>query len=411
MSRAINRLTALKVKNLKFDASTSNKYTDGDGLYLQINKNGSKYWRMDYTNPITKKRNTLALGVYPTIALEQARKRRDEIKQQLAEGKDPASERDIKREQAKLSMSNAFKLITQDWLELREKEGKKDSEVIRRLNKDVLPFIGDFPISQISHEIIESEVTNRIVERGALELARKVLISVKQILEYARRKKLILINPAHDVILPKPISGNFAAITDPSTLSELIKAVWDNTDTRMTFITRCAVKISLFIFSRPTEIRTIKWSDYNKKEGVLNIYPLKQKATKQDTDKPKIVIPLPTQAIELLEQLYPLTGHREYIFASNRGEEPYISESTVNEALKRIGFKGEQTAHGFRATARTILEEQLDIEPVWIERQLAHKVKDANGESYNRTRHVKNRKTMLQIWADYLTKTLLSKEL
>ncbi|WP_373358433.1 tyrosine-type recombinase/integrase [Acinetobacter lactucae] len=410
MSRAINRLTALKVKNLKFDESTSNKYTDGDGLYLQINKSGSKYWRMDYTNPITKKRNTLALGVYPTIALEQARKRRDEVKLQLAEGKDPASERDNKREQAKLSMINAFKIIAQDWLELREKEGKKDSEVIRRLNKDVLPFIGDFPISQISHEIIESEVTNRIVERGALELARKVLISVKQILEYARRKKLILINPAHDVILPKPISGNFAAITDPSALSELVKAVWDDTDTRMTFVTRCAVKISLFIFSRPTEIRTIKWSDYNKKEGVLNVYPLKQKVTKQDTDKPKIVIPLPTQAIELLEQLYPLTGHREYIFASNRGEEPYISESTVNEALKRIGFKGEQTAHGFRATARTILEEELDIEPVWIERQLAHKVRDANGESYNRTKHVKNRKSMLQIWADYLTNKLLQKE-
>lgn len=408
MSRAINRLTALKVKNLKFDESTSNKYTDGDGLYLQINKNGSKYWRMDYTNPITKKRNTLALGVYPTIALEQARKRRDEVKLQLAEGKDPASERDIKREQAKLSMGNAFKFITQDWLELREKEGKKDSEVIRRLNKDVLPFIGDMPISQLSIEVIENEVTNRIVERGALELARKVLISVKQILEYARRKKLILINPAHDVILPKPISGNFAAITDPSALSELIKAVWDDTDTRMTFVTRCAVKISLFIFSRPTEIRTIKWTDYNREDGVLNIYPLKQKATKQDTDKPKIVIPLPTQAIELLQQLYPLTGHREYIFASNRGEESYISESTVNEALKRIGFKGEQTAHGFRATARTILEEELDIEPIWIERQLAHKVRDANGESYNRTKHVKNRKAMLQIWADYLTKTLLN---
>ncbi|MDS7930870.1 integrase arm-type DNA-binding domain-containing protein [Acinetobacter sp. V102_4] len=407
MSRAINRLTALKVKNLKFDESTSNKYTDGDGLYLQINKNGSKYWRMDYTNPITKKRNTLALGVYPTIALEQARKRRDEVKLQLAEGKDPASERDSKREQAKLSMINAFKFITQDWLELREKEGKKDSEVIRRLNKDVLPFIGDMPISQISLEIIESEVTNRIVERGALELARKVLISVKQILEYARRKKLILINPAHDVILPKPISGNFAAITEPSTLAELIKTVWDDTDTRMTFITRCAVKISLFIFSRPTEIRTIKWSDYNKKEGVLNIYPLKQ-----DASKPKsyLIIPLPTQAIGLLEQLYPITGHREYIFASNRGEEPFISESTVNEAIKRIGFKGEQTAHGFRATARTILEEELDIEPVWIERQLAHKVRDANGESYNRTKHVKNRKAMLQIWADYLTNKLLQKE-
>ena len=302
-------------------------------------------------------------------------------------------------------MINAFKFIAQDWLELREKEGKKDSEVIRRLNKDVLPFIGDMPISQISLEIIESEVTNRIVERGALELARKILISVKQILEYARRKKLILINPAHDVILPKPISGNFAAITEPSTLAELIKIVWDDTDTRMTFVTRCAVKISLFIFSRPTEIRTIKWSDYNKKDGVLNIYPLKQ-----DASKPKsyLIIPLSTQAIELLEQLYQITGQREYIFASNRGEEPFISESTVNEAIKRIGFKGEQTAHGFRATARTILEEELDIEPVWIERQLAHKVRDANGESYNRTKHVKNRKAMLQIWADYLTKTLLN---
>lgn len=399
MGRQLNKLTALKVKNLKFDEDSSNKHTDGAGLYLFTHKNGSKYWRMDYTSPVTSKRNTLALGVYPTITLEAARKRRDEVRQQIANNIDPAEMREQVKQQAKANAKNSFQHIAEQWLELRKHEGKKDSENIRRLEKDVYPFIGEIPVNQLTTALLENEVIHRIVERGALELARKVSISIKMILEYARKKKLILINPANDITQPRPIQGNFAAITESHDLTPLLRSVWDESNNRVTYVTRCAIKISIFIFLRPGEIRTLKWSDYNQERKTLTIQPSKQRS-----DQPKnfLIIPLATQAIELLDELRKFTGHTEYIFYSIRGKEPYISESTVNEALKRLGFKGQQTAHGFRATARTILEEQLNVEPTWIERQLAHKVRDANGESYNRTKHVDNRRNMLQIWANFL---------
>lgn len=399
MGRQLNKLTALKVKNLKFEDSSSNKHTDGAGLYLYAHKNGSKYWRMDYTSPITGKRNTLALGVYPTITLEAARKRRDEIRQQIANNIDPAEMREQVKQQAKANAENSFRHIAKQWLELREHEGKKDAENIRRLEKDVYPFIGDMPINQLTTTLLENEVIHRIIDRKALELARKVSISIKMVLEYARKKKLILINPANDITQPKPIRGNFAAITESHSLTPLLQSVWDESNTKITFVTRCAIKISIFIFLRPTEIRTLKWSEYNKERGTLTIQP-----SKQSNDQPKsvLIIPLAKQVVEILDELHKLTGHTEYMFYSNRGKEPYISEGTVNEAIKRIGFRGEQTAHGFRATARTILEEQLNFEPAWIERQLAHKVRDANGESYNRTKHVDNRRIMLQTWADHI---------
>lgn len=399
MSRQINKLTALKVKNLKLGDSTSNKHSDGGGLYLFIHKNGSKYWRFDYTSRVTGKRNTIAFGVYPTITLEAARKRREETKQQIAEGHDPANVRDQKRHLAKINTENTFQIIAEQWLELRALEGKNDHENKRRLEKDVYPYIGDMPVTQLTTSILESEVTNRIVERRAFELARKVYISIKMVLEFARKKKIITINPANDITLPRPIRGNFAAITDTQNLSSLIRAVWDTKDTRVTFITRCAIKISIFIFLRPGEIRSMKWSDYDMEKGTLKIQPLKQ-----DSDQAKVylIVPLPSQAIEILRELHKLTGQTEYIFYSTRGKEPFLSDGTVNCAIKRIGFKDEQTAHGLRATARTILEEHLNFEPTWIERQLAHKVKDANGESYNRTKHVNNRRIMLQAWADYL---------
>lgn len=399
MVRQLNKLTALKVKNLKYGETSSNKHTDGAGLYLLIDKNGSKYWRLDYTNPITSKRQTLALGVYPTITLEAARKRRDEAKQQIANNVDPSEKRKQAKLQAKINTENSFRNVAQTWLDIRKHEGKKDDENIRRLEKDVYPYIGDIPLNQITTELLEVEVINRIVNRNALELARKVSIAIKMILEFARKKKLITINPAYDITQPKPINGHFPAITDSSSLSSLLKYVWDDNDPRVTFVTRCAIKLSIFIFLRPGEIRKLKWAEYDAERKILTIQPSKQSGNKP---KSTLVVPLAKQAIELLDELYKITGHTEYIFYSNRSSNKYLSENAVNESLKRLGFNGKQTAHGFRATARTILEEQLNFDPSWIERQLAHKVKDANGESYNRTKHVNNRRIMLQAWADYI---------
>lgn len=399
MSRQLNKLTALKVKNLKYGDSKSNKHTDGGGMYLLIDKSGGKYWRLDYIRPTTGKRNTLPCGVYPTISLEAARTKREDAKRLIANGIDPAEVREQNKHERKANTENTFEKVAERWLAIRAHENKNDFENIRRLKKDVYPYIGDKPITTLTTAMLEAEVTNRIVTRGALELARKVRISITQIMDYARRQKLILSNPAQDMTLPRPIRGNYAAIVDPHGLQPLLKAIWTEINPRFTFITGCAIKMSVYIFLRPSEIRSMKWSAYNKTNGTLSIEPLKQ-----SNDQPKsiLIVPLAKQAIELLEQLYPLTGHSDYVFYSPQGAEPYLSEGTVNMAIKRLGFAGEQTAHGLRATARTILEEQLDFEPTWIERQLAHKVRDANGESYNRTKHVNNRRIMLQAWADYI---------
>lgn len=399
MTRQLNKLTALKVKNLKYGDSKSNKHSDGGGMYLLVDKSGSKYWHMDYYAPITKKRRTLAFGVYPAVSLNEARDKREAAKKLLADGHDPMEVKKQAKYTKKANIENTFEKIAKQWLAIRAQENKQDHENIRRLTRDVYPYIGEVPVMNLTTSMLESEVTDRIVERGALEVARKVRISITQILDYARKQKIILSNPALDMTLPRPIRGNYAAIVDPHGLRPLLQAVWNEDKPRFKFITGCGIKMSIYIFLRPGEIRAMKWSDYNKANGTLTIEPLKQ-----DNDQPKgvLLIPLATQAIELLEQLYPLTGHTEYVFYSPTGKEPYLSEGTINAAIKRIGFAGEQTAHGLRATARTILEEQLDFEPTWIERQLAHKVRDANGESYNRTKHVNNRRIMLQAWADFL---------
>lgn len=399
MTRQLNKLSALTVKNLKYVPDGKNKHADGGNLYLLIDKSGGKYWRLDYTRPTNGKRNTLPCGIYPMVSLDDARTKRTEAKRLIANGIDPAEVREQKKYERKANTENTFEKVAERWLAIRAHENKNDFENIRRLNKDVYPYIGNKPVTALTTAMLEAEVTDRIVARKALELARKVRICITQILDYARKQKIIPSNPALDMTLPRPIRGNYAAIVDPHGLRPLLQAVWNEDKPRFTFITGCAIKISMFIFLRPGEIRAMKWSAYNKANGTLTIEPLKQ-----DNDQPKSVlhIPLATQAIELLEQLYPLTGHTEYVFYSPIGKEPYLSEGTVNVAIKRLGFAGEQTAHGLRATARTILEEQLDFEPTWIERQLAHKVRDANGESYNRTKHVNNRRIMLQAWADFI---------
>lgn len=172
MAKTQNKLTAKEVKHLKYDQKTSNKYADGGGLYLFIHKNGSKYWRLDYRRPITKTRNTLALGVYDSVSLEQVRQKRDEIKKLLAQGIDPALKRNLEKKEELLNLENTFKKFTDDWLKIRALENKVDHENIRRLNKDILPFIGNVLVCDLTVDNLEQDVINRIIERGALESAR-----------------------------------------------------------------------------------------------------------------------------------------------------------------------------------------------------------------------------------------------
>lgn len=399
-SRATNKLTALKVKNLKFAADGKNKHVDGDGLYLLVQENGSKYWRFDYTRPIVKKRNTLALGVYPAVSLEQARVELAKARELLRQDIDPAEHREEVRQNRKSELENSFEKIARQWLAIRELEEKDDRENLRMLEKDVFPYIGSKAINTITTDLLEREVTDRFIERGSLVAAKKVRVPIKGIFAFAKKKKLVGSNPANDMTLPTPRKGNFAAITSPTELSHLIKAIWEPDQIQaLDVCTVQAMKLSALIFLRPTEIRSMQWSSYNRADKILEVVPLKQR---KNVEQKTLIVPLAKQAMEILDEIYQFTGHTEYVFYSRRGKEPYLSEGTVNMAIKRLGFSGKQTAHGFRATARTILEERLDMPSTWIEQQLAHTVKDPNGTAYNRTKFVDQRHDMMQKWADYL---------
>lgn len=396
MAKQSNKLTAREVRNLIYNPDSSNKYADGGGLYLLISANGSKYWRMNYRRPITKKENTLALGTYPSVTLEQARLKRDDFKKMLSEGIDPAEERNsIKRDQ-KANLENTFNKFATEWLAIRELEGKVDSETIRKLNKDILPFIGDMPVTSITTEQLEHDVTNAVVERGALESARRIKSIINMVLKLPLKRRIISYNPAPDITLPKPIKGNHNAIVAEKELQELLRKIWrycaDNPRARKR--TELAMKLSVYVFQRPNEIRGLLWESVDFDNSCLSFAASK---THQDH-----IVPLSRQAFDILKELEDMRTTSEYVFPSVKTGQECMSEDTIRQALIRIGYQGRHTAHGFRATARTILDEEIEYRTDIVEHQLAHKVKDPNGTAYNRTKFLRRRRQLMQLWADYL---------
>lgn len=396
MAKQSNKLTALTVKNLVYNPDSSNKYADGSGLYLLISKNGSKYWRINYRRPISRKENTFALGQYPAIKLDQARLKRDEFKRMLADGIDPAEQRNSLKSENQNRLENTFEKFSKEWLKIRELEEKVDSETIRKLNKDILPFIGNIPVEDLTVEKLEANVTQRIVERGALESARRIKSIMGMVLTLPLRKRIISYNPAYDISLPKPTKGHHNAIVKESELQPLLKQIWryciDHPRARKK--TELAIKLSAYIYQRPGEIRNLTWDAVDFDNHCLVFIASK---THQDH-----IVPLSRQAYDILKELELLRTSSKYVFPSVKTPTECLSEDTLRQALNRIGFKGRHTTHGFRATARTILGEEIEYRIDIIEHQLAHTVKDTNGTAYNRTKFLRRRKEMMQLWADYL---------
>jgi integrase len=402
MARTQNKLTALAIKKLKADPQKSIKIGDGGNLYFRIDPNGSRYWIFNYTRPYTGKRNEVSLGTYPEISLEEARKIRDEYKLLIKQGHDPASHRLQVKHQRQHELDNTFAVIAAKWLEKRKVEQKQDSETIRRLEHDALPYIGKLSFDQITLAVLEDRVFNRILERQAYSVAKRLKSDLNQIFKFARKRKLITYNPIEDIELPSPPVKNHPAVTEPKDLSELVKAIWSYADKypRSIITTQVALKLSLLIFQRPGEIRSLKKEYYYKDERCLKFVSSK---TKQEH-----IVPLSTQAIELLESIIHLYPESEYFFIGRDGKN-YISENTMNSALGRLGFAGKHTAHGSRASARTTLDEVLKKRTDYIEHQLAHKVKDPNGLAYNRAKYLEERRHMMQDWSDYLESFLETK--
>lgn len=403
VTRAINKLTALQVKKSKPDSEKTIKLSDGGNLYLRIDSNGSKYWIFNYTRPFTGKKNDLSLGTYPEITLEQAREIRDEYKKQIKLGNDPAATRLSNKYQKQKEADHTFRVLSAEWLKKRELENKQDEETIRRLNHDVLPYIGDLQFSQLTAEVLEGMVFKRIIERNALSVAKRLKSDLNQIFKLARKKKLVQFNPIEDIDLPNPEGGNFAAVTEQNEFTSLVRQIWryPQLHSRSLISTQVALKVSVLIFQRPGEIRQLKKSYFYQEERCLKFISSK---TKQDH-----IVPLSNQAFDLINSMMELFPKSEYIFVG-RDNKTYLSENTINKAIKTLGFGGIQTHHGLRATARTMIDEILEQRPDFIEQQLAHKVKDSNGTAYNRTKFIAKRREMMQQWADYIESLIELKE-
>ena len=370
------------------------KLSAGEGLFLEINPNGSKRWRLRYF--FTGKEKMLSLGLYPTTTLLEAKEARDQAKKLIAQGIDPSQKRKEEKIATKIQIDNTFKLIAYEWLSRQTDK----AEVTRKKSAWLLQFaiddFGDLAISEITPPMVLA-ACRKAEKEGKLETAKRIRTKCGQVFRYAVAIGKAERDPTSDLrgILTPPSVTHRAAITDPKKVGQLLKDI-DNYKGQ--FVTVCALKLAPLVFIRPGELRSAKWIDIDLEQKVWSYTPSK---TRNQTQLNHI-IPLSKQAVTILQTLQPITGNSPFVFQSI-GKEGYLSEAAVLNALRRMGYsKEEMSGHGFRAMARTILDEVLGFRIELIEQQLAHKVSDMHGRAYNRTKHLTERTNMMQQWADYL---------
>ena len=390
----MSKLTATAVKNAK-PGTKSRKLTDGGGLYLLVDTKGSKLWRYDYR--FAGKRKTLALGIYPEVSLKEAREAHYEAKKQIQKGIDPGQVKKVERQTRNLAASDSFEAIGREWFSqiMGDKSESYRVRTGRILEKDLYPYLGSRPIAEISTPELLATL-RRIEDRGAIDIAHRARQTAGQVFRYAIITGRAERDPTGDLkgALKSKKKKHHAAITEPAEVGRLLVAI-DNF--QGTVVVKAALQLSALLFPRPGELRAMEWGEINWEAKRWEL-----PAEKMKMGMPHMV-PLCRQALEILRDLQRHTGRGRFVFPSARGASRHICENAVRVALRAMGYTNEQmTAHGFRAMARTLLDEVLGFRPDWIEHQLAHAVKDPNGRAYNRTSHLVGRAEMLQCWADYL---------
>jgi len=401
-------LTDTTIKNAKPKAKPY-KLHDVDGLFLLINPTGSKLWRFKFR--FDGKEQSLSFGSYPAISLKRAREKRDEAKTLISEGINPSDHRKAMKMTGELARANTLEVMAREWLIHKAKQKDNSGgfaeryvkDLSNRLSKNLFPYLGSRPITAItSPEILK--MLRKIEARGARETAHRTLQTLGQIYRYAIATGRAVNDPTaplkRDALEPVE-KGHRAAIVKPEEVVGLLKDIEGYQGSE---IVRCALKLSPLFFLRPGELRKAEWSeiDFENKQWILPAIRMKIKT--QDH-----IVPLSTQAFGILKDLHTLTGHRQFLFPSPRDWKKPMSDNTVNAALRRMGYTSDQMcAHGFRAMARTIMDEVLNIRPDLIEHQLAHAVKGPLGRAYNRTAHLPERRKMMQQWADYLDEIKLN---
>ena len=388
-------LTDTSIRNAK-PAQKPYMLYDSGGLFIQITPNGGKWWRFKYR--FEGKEKLLSLGTYPEVSLLKARERRDAARKLLAEEPpiNPSEKRKEDKLKNKLNANNSFEFVAREWWQsyMKNKAETHKQKVIRRFELYLFPWIGKKPVATITAPQV-LEVIKRIEKLNILETAHRTLQAAGQVFRYAVQNGYTDRDVTADLkgALPATTIKHMAAFTEPSQIAELLRAIDGFTGT---LTVQCALRLSPLVFARPGELRQAKWADIDLDSGEWRYL-----VSKTNTDH---LVPLSTQAIDILRLIHPLSGHGEFVFQGGHSPLRPMSGAAINAALRRMGYdtQSDITGHGFRATARTILHERLNIDPHILEHQLAHKVPDYLGSAYNRTKFLDQRKVVLQQWADYL---------
>ncbi len=384
---------------------------DGEGLYLRVRPTG-KVWVYRYKQAGTEAK--LSLGHYPAVSLAAARKRSRAEAEKRAGGIDPREARREEEERERVARLNTFELMARAWHAQAQKDREWSAsyagKVMRHLELHIFPWIGGLAMESVAPtELVRC--LHRIKERGHLETAQRVREAVQHVYQYA--VDVGTLEPARNFVngrtggLPAPRARHYAAITDPQELGQLLR---DIRGYKGHVVTRAALQLSPLLFQRPGQLRLAHWEDVDFEQKLWRCPPEKMKLRewkKRDPRTPAHLVPLPTQAIEILRDLFPLTGPTGPIFRSmaKRSEATrYMSDNTVNSALRTLGYDTQEqiTGHGFRATARTLIRELLGWDREVIERHLAHVSDEELGGSYDRATHLDQRRQMIQLWADLL---------
>jgi len=373
------------------------KLYDEKGLFLLVTPNGGKWWRFKYR--YENKEQLLSLGIYPEVSLKEARERRDRAREEVAMGVNSSVTRKTEVVLQVKAVTDTFEAVAREWVVNRAAlwAESHSSKIVRRLELDIFPYIGKKAISTIKPPELLG-VLRRIEERGAGDTAHRALQNCGQVFRYAVATGRAERDIAADLrgALAPVKEGHFAAITDPKQIGGLLRTMRDYTGST---VTRCALRLMPMVFVRPGELRKAEWQEIDFTTSTWNI-PAERMKMRQAH-----IVPLSRQAKAILKELHAVTGEGRFLFPSARTGKRPMSDNAVLGALRRMGVgKEEMTGHGFRAMARTVLDEELHVRPDYIEHQLAHAVRDPNGRAYNRTAHLDERRKMMQLWADYLDK-------
>ena len=380
------------------------RFSDAGGLYLEVSPAGSKRWFLKYRKEGKEMR--LALGSYPKVSLAEVRLKQSEAKALKHKGIDPVHDKKVGKLKASRQAIDNFETISREW---HSKQKNNWSEVhaktvMRRMEKDLFPWLGKRPMAQI-HPMELLATLQKIEDRQAFETAHRVLDIARQVWEYWLPTVDVEQRNITEGLKARlqPYRGkNFAAILDPKRFGELMRAIKHY---KGGVVVRVALQLSVLVYQRPGNLRMMEWSELDLEAATWTIPSAKMKRSVQEKAYGEAhVVPLPKQALELLESIKPITGHGQFVFPGERNHDRPMSDNAIRSALYSLGFGEEQKPHAFRATARTMLVDELGLDPLMIEANLAHGARDRLGKSYNRTQYLKQRFEMVQLWADYLDK-------